>query len=35
VLDTVLDEAWDEMQRHRSTGGHKVVTGGRQVVDTN
>ena len=35
VLDTVLDEAWDEMQRHHSAGGHKVVTGGRQVVDTN
>jgi hypothetical protein len=35
VLDTVLDEAWEEMQRHHSAGGHKVVTGGRQVVDTN
>jgi hypothetical protein len=35
VLDTVLDEAWDEMQRPHSHGSRKVVTGGRQVVDTN
>jgi adenosylmethionine-8-amino-7-oxononanoate aminotransferase len=35
VLDTVLDEAWDEMQRPHARGSHKVVTGGRQVVDTN
>jgi len=31
----VLDEAWDEMQRPHSHGSRKVVTGGRQVVDTN
>jgi len=30
-----LDEAWDEMQRPHSHGSRKVVTGGRQVVDTN
>ena len=35
VLDTVLDEAWDEMQRPHAHRGHKVLPGGRQVVDTN
>jgi adenosylmethionine-8-amino-7-oxononanoate aminotransferase len=34
ILDTVLDEAWSEMQRHRVTpGGRHIVTGGRQVAN--
>ncbi len=32
VLDTVLDEAWSEMQRHHAPHAHGVLPGGRQVV---